>query len=140
VFDGQIGMTYHELRDRFATALEGAALSHERGVPSGIETGYDELDVLLPRGQGPEYDKLHVALHFWDGWIDARNHDWMYYEGIEERDWPHLARVIATDLRADREIQDERVLIRFELRSVSAGPSLWSRIMARLRGEGAVEQ
>jgi hypothetical protein len=123
---------YDELRERFASSLESAAQAHEAGNLSDIETGYDALDQELPRGEGAEYDKLHIALHFWDGWIDARNHDWQYYEGIAEQDWPRLARVLAADLRADREIGEERILRHFDLRNSAARPSLWNRLRARL--------
>ena len=71
-------MTYDAWRDRLATALESAAEAHDRGDLTTIDAGYEEIDALLPRGAGPEYDKLHIALHFWDGWGDARNHDWRY--------------------------------------------------------------
>jgi hypothetical protein len=133
-------VTYTESRDRFVAALAAAAEAQERGDVSAIEDGYDELDSLLPRGGGPEYDKLHVALHFWDGWIDARNHSWMYYEGISQADWPKLARGIVADLRADQEIQDERVCGRFDLHRVAQGGSTWNRLKARLRKGRAVEQ
>ena len=109
-------MQYDKLRERLASHLEMAAEAQEAGNLPAIETGFDVLDEVLPRGEGPEYDKLHIAFHFWDGWIDARNHDWQYYKGIGEQDWPQLARLIASDLRADREPQEKRILQHFDLR------------------------
>ena len=49
-------LDYHELRQRFVAALEAAAGAHESGNLPAIETGYDELDAVLPRGAG--WDKV----------------------------------------------------------------------------------
>ena len=131
-------MTYHELRQRFLSSLEAAAQAQESGDLDGIETGYRELDSLLPRTDDPVYHKLEIALEFWDGWIDARNHDWLYYEGISEDDWPELARRIAADLREDRDVNDERVLDRFDPRRRRGRPSMWARLRGIFRRENAV--
>ncbi len=64
---------YQQLRQRFLTALDAAARSQESGDFAAIETGYEELDALLPRNVDPAFDKLHSALEFWDGWIDAQS-------------------------------------------------------------------
>ena len=126
-------MRYDELRERFASNLETAARAQEAGDLPGIETGFAEVDRMLPGGEGAEYDKLHIARYFWDGWIDARNHDWQYYEGIAEQGWPQLARLLATDLRADREPQETRILQHFDLRRAGTQPSLLERLMAKLK-------
>ncbi|HET9712635.1 MAG TPA: hypothetical protein VFP64_12155 [Pyrinomonadaceae bacterium] len=128
-------MQYDELRERLASHLETAAEAQEASNPPAIETGYDAFDEVLPRGEGPEYDKLHIALHFWDGWIDARNHDWQYYEGIAQQDWPQLARLIASDLRADREPQEKRILQHFDLREAGTQPSFLARLKSKLKRE-----
>jgi hypothetical protein len=129
---------YHELRQRFHAALEAAARAHESGDLAAIEAGYDELDALLPHNDDPAFDKLHTALEFWDGWIDARNHDWLYYERIQEEDWPRLARGIVDDLRRDREISDERALQRFDSRRRTTRPSVWARLRGIFRGGSVV--
>jgi hypothetical protein len=71
-----------------------------------------------------------VALEFWDGWIDARNHDWLYYPGIAVSDWPRLAHGIVEDLRQDRDISDEALLERFDFRRRPARSFLWARLKA----------
>lgn len=114
-------LQYDELRERFASHLERAAEAQQADNVAGLENGYDALDAILPRGEGAEYDKLHIALNFWDGWIDARNHDWQYYEGIGEHDWPQLARILAADLRADREPRDKPILQHFDRRDLHDG-------------------
>jgi hypothetical protein len=38
-------------------------------------------------------------LNFWDGWQDARNHDWRFYKGIDASDWSILARIIIRNLK-----------------------------------------
>src|SRR5207249_10355862 len=131
-------MTYHELRQRFLSGLEAAAQAQESGHLGGVETGYRELDSVLPRTDDPVYHKLEIALEFWDGWIDARNHDWLYYEGIQREDWPRLARGIVDDLRQDREISDQRVVQRFNWRRRATRPSVWARFRRIFRGGTAV--
>ena len=106
-------VTDADMRDRAVAWLVAAADAQERGDLARIEDGFDELEVLLARGGQLEHATLRIALDFWDGWIDARNHSWMYYEGIGRSDWPQLARGIASDLEADRDVRDERVLARF---------------------------
>ena len=117
-------MSPHELRRAFVAGLEAAARAHESGNLTAIETGYEELEAALAQSAAPDGDQLSIACHFWDGWIDARNHAWLYYAGIEEKDWPSLARIIADDLRHDRPITDARVLRRFDLRP--RGSWLWT--------------
>ena len=68
-------MTYDDARMQLADWLDRhACASADRPYE-----GYNETDLALPRGQGPKWDKVFIALHFWDGWIDASNHDWRYY-------------------------------------------------------------
>lgn len=51
---------------------------------------------------------------FWDGWIDARNHDWLYYEGIDKEDWPRHARAVAACLRSGRTPEDSTLRKHFD--------------------------
>ena len=104
-------MTYDEARIKLADRLEECAKN-----PCHLEPGYDEIDVSLPRGGGPEWGKLFVALSFWDGWIDASNHEWMYYSPIAESDWPTLAQEIAAALRLNREIENPVIVEKFDFR------------------------
>ncbi len=57
-----------------------------------------------------------MALEFWAGWIDSRNHGWQFYEPIAEHDWPDLARRIATHLEEGSAITEAAVLERFDRR------------------------
>ena len=121
-------LVYEYLRERFVVCLDAAVRAQESDDLQAIDAGFDQLDSELPRGAGPEFDKLHVALEFWDGWIDARNHNWMYYPGLAAGDWPRLARTIVQDLQQNREISDERVLERFDFRRRPVRTSFWSRL------------
>ena len=106
-------MNYPDARTEFISALTAAANAHDSNEFANIDVGYEKLDGELPRDSGTEFDKLFVALSFWDGWIDARNHNWQYYDPIRKEDWPELARKIVRDLEADQEIHDRTVLKRF---------------------------
>jgi len=121
-------IAYENLRERFVACLDAAVRAHESGDLRAIAEGYDQLDTELPRDAGPEFDKLLVALEFWDSWVDASNHDWLYYPGIAAEDWPRLARAIVQDFQQDRDITDERVLEHFDFRRRPPRTSLWSRL------------
>jgi hypothetical protein len=114
-----MGLSYSEAKHEMIKGLLQAISAQEAGRLQDIEAPYDTLDAKLPRETEPEFDKLFIALNFWDGWIDARNHDWQYYEEVRVEDWPRLARSIVADLQADREITDEIVRRRFDLRAKS---------------------
>ena len=105
-------MTYDDARAELAERLE----RHAAASPGRPHEGYDEFDASLPRNTDGRWDKIFIAFHFWDGWIDASNHAWAYYEPIAESDWPRLARELASDLRANRDITNTVVLNHFDFR------------------------
>ena len=111
----EAAVTYQEWLLKMAANLERSAQT-----PTRPEAGFVVVDGILPRGGGPEWDKLHIALSFWDGWIDASNHQWRHYEPIAEADWPRLALEIASALRAGREIENPIILSKFDHRPEGA--------------------
>ena len=130
--------SYDEARRFLIDNLTSEADAQDGGSPQEVGRGFDVLGDNLPGESGPEFGKLFVAINFWDGWVDARNHGWQYYEGIRETDWPVLARRIAKALAADREITEPIVIKYFDLRDEQ---TLWGRIksvLARLRGVQAL--
>jgi hypothetical protein len=129
-------LSYSEVKQVTISGLCEAAFAHESGRLQAIETSFDSLDANLPRDAGPEFDKLFIALNFWDGWIDARNHDWQYYEGIGAEDWPGLARRIIADIAADREITDGLILKHFDFRSRKDRRGILRRFAGILRRKG----
>ncbi len=125
--------TYAAARDALVAELRGDAAAHEAERYDAIGRRFDAIEHRFPTGTAPELGRLHIALAFWDGWIDARNNGWPMGP-IARGDWPVLARRVAADLEADREISDETVLARFDL---VAHPKLNERVQtlaARLRG------
>jgi hypothetical protein len=123
-----------EARQIFIHELTRDAEAHEARRYQDIGAGFDQVDAELPRDEGPEFDKLFIALDFWDGWIDARNHDWQYYKGIKERDWPRLARTIIKALEADQEITDPLVLSHFDFRNPRQSRGLIRRLLDKISG------
>ena len=125
-------MTYAEARDALVTQLRQDAAAHEAEQYDSIGRRFDAIEHRFPRGTAPELGRLHVALTFWDGWVNARNHG--FPSGpIRSADWPRLARAVAADLEADRDITDDVVLKHFDL---VAHPQLNERVQilaARLR-------
>ena len=125
-------MSYAEARDALIRELRRDADAHEAQNDDAIGRRFDAVEHHFTRGNAPELGRLHIALTFWDGWIDARNHGWPGGP-IDKDAWPALARSVADDLQADRDIGSPEVLARFDIVS---HPTLNERVQilaARLR-------
>lgn len=122
-------------RDALVAHLRQDADAHDAARFDVIGRRFDDVERRFPRGSAPELARLHIALAFWDGWIDARNHGWPTGP-IEAAAWPGLARAVAADLEAGREIAAPLVLARFDL---VTHPRLNERVQTlagRLRDRG----
>ncbi len=117
-------MTYAEARDALVSHLREDAAAHEAEQYDAVGRRFDWLEHRFPRGTAPELGRLHIALTFWDGWVHARNHGWPPGP-IALAEWPRLARAVAADLVADRDITDQAVLTNFDL---VANPHLNERV------------
>jgi hypothetical protein len=117
-------LSYAGARDLLVEHLRADAIVHEAGLYDRVGRRFDSVERQFPIGTAPELGKLHIALTFWDGWIDARNNGWPLGP-IAMADWPGLARLVASDLEADREISDPMVLARFD---IVAHPHLNDRV------------
>jgi hypothetical protein len=117
-------LTYAAARDTLVAQLRGDARAHRLGQYDEIGRRFDRLEYEFPTGTAPELAKLHIALAFWDGWIDARNNGWPRGP-IAVTDWPALAEAVAADLAADQDITEPLVLARFDL---IAHPQLNERV------------
>jgi|SRR5687767_11554544 len=116
--------TYGTTRNSLVAELLKDAAAHEAGRFDEVGRRFDGIERDLPRGTAPALTKLRVALAFWDGWIDARDQGWQSGD-IPKGEWPMLARRIASELSADRDISDARVGARFD---ASVGGSLGGRV------------
>lgn len=128
-------LTYSAARDTLVEQLRADARAHAAENYDEIGRRFDRLEHLFPTGTAPELGRLHIALTFWDGWIDARNNSWPR-GSIALEDWPALAEHVAADLAGDREISSPLVLACFD---VVANPKLNERVQtlaARLRERG----
>ena len=113
-----------------AKALETDAANHRAGRLSEIGRRFDEAESeLFPIEEGWSFE-TSVAYSFWDGWIDARNHDWHYHPGIAEADWPYLADEIAVALRRGEPITNPVLIARFSPRPPR---STWQRLRDWIR-------
>lgn len=115
---------YAAARDQLVDQLLRDAMAHDRGRYDEVGRHFQELEHVLPRGDAPDLGRLRVALTFWDGWIDARNHGFQPGSGIARAEWPVLARTVAADLEGNRDVTDVRVVARFD---VGRHPSLGNR-------------
>ena len=131
-------LTYAAARDTLVAELRRDAAAHRLEQYDQIGRRFDRVEHDFPIGTSPELGKLHIALTFWDGWIDARNNGWPRGP-IGMDDWPALADAVADDLAEDRDITLPLVLARFD---VVAHPHLNERVQtlaARLRQRNANE-
>jgi hypothetical protein len=113
--------TYEEAKKFAVDNLLRDAELHEAGDYQRVGDNFDEYDAELPRTDDLRFTKLHIALNFWDGWQDSRNHDWIFYGGIEKDDWPRLARIIIKDITEEQEITEGIILKHFNLRQPREG-------------------
>lgn len=70
---------------------------HEKGSYSEIGRWHDNMPPIFDEcaiEDELEAERLLIAENFCDRWSDARNHEWGYYRGVEEKDWPVIARQI----------------------------------------------
>lgn len=110
-----------------ASALEADADAHDAGRHDCIGERYDDVyGEVLPFWESHPRS-LSMGFHFWDCWVDARNHDWNYYPDAREGDRPGLARAVTAALRSgeDPEGVPDALLV--------PGPTLRQRLMAWLR-------
>jgi hypothetical protein len=106
-------VTYGSARNSLVAELLKDAAAHEAGHFAKVGERFARVERDLPQGTSPALTKLRVALAFWDGWIEARDQGWLGGGNIPKGEWPMLARRIASDLSADRDITDARVGARF---------------------------
>jgi uncharacterized membrane protein YeaQ/YmgE (transglycosylase-associated protein family) len=126
---------YAAARGQLVEQLLRDALAHDAERYNDIGRRFDSVERLLPHGRAPELGKLRVAVTFWDGWIDARNHGFQPGAGIAKAQWPLLARTVAADLEGDRDVTDVRVVTRFDVgRYPALGPRAQA-LAARMRVE-----
>ena len=118
---------------RLVEHLLADAAAHERERFDEVGRRFDATERDLPRGAEAELVKLHIALTFWDSWIDARNRGWPSGDAVSKADWPRLARAIADDLKSGREIVDALVREHFDSSSPSASSNRVRILAARLR-------
>ena len=128
-------LNYASARDTLVAELRANAADHDAKRYDAIGRRFDRVEHEFPTGTAPELARLHIALTFWDGWIDARNNGWPRGP-IGVADWPVHARRVADDLEKDSEVSDPLVLSQFDL---VAHPQLNERVQtlaARLRNRG----
>ena len=131
-------LTYHAAREAIAAELVRDATAHDGGRFDEIGRRYDSLENAFPQdGGSTQVTKLRIALTFWDAWIHARNHGWQRTKGIQQAEWATLARTIAEDLAADRDITSARVLTHFGSLALPSEGDRAGMIVSRLRDRGA---
>lgn len=107
---------YDMAREALVAGLLEDAAAHESGRYAEIGRQLHAIDDSVSRQDPSQNPRLHLALHFWHGWTDARDERWQpgrAEHAIAEADWPRFARVIASDLALDRDTRDPVILARF---------------------------
>jgi uncharacterized membrane protein YeaQ/YmgE (transglycosylase-associated protein family) len=131
---GGASKTYAAARNALVDQLLRDAMSHDAGRYNEVGRRFDTVERELPRGAAPELARLRVALTFWDGWINARNHGWQLDGGIDKAEWPSLARGVAADLEGDRDVTNALVVTRFDAVAEHSPPgNRVQALAARLR-------
>ena len=110
-------LTSEAARQALAGYLLTDVAAQEASRDDAIGRKFDSFEHAFPEGDDASLIDLRMALTFWDAWIDARNHGWQPTAGIQKDEWATLARGIAADLTAQRDIADARVRDLFDARS-----------------------
>ena len=126
-------LTSEAARQALAGYLLTDAAAHEAERYDSIGRRFDSFEHAFPEGDDASLIDLRMALTFWDAWIDARNHGWQPTAGIQQGEWAELARGIAADLTAKRDIVDPHVRELFDARSPGRADRV-KLLAGRLRG------
>ena len=122
-----------EVRHFLIYHLERDIEAHERGDFEAI--AQDEYSCPSLEGcadvDTEEEERLLTALEFWDGWKDARNHNWAYYPGVQRDDWPLLARQICLALRESWDVGRMRDNPVFDRPFEPTKDSWWKRLFCK---------
>jgi hypothetical protein len=113
--------TYDEAKKYLIEHLKRDIENHNKGDFQKVGESFEVFDLNLPRNSAPEFKKLFIALNFWDSWQDARNHEWRYYKGISQRDWPVLANSIIQNIEEEKEVTSPAILNHFDLKPSTLG-------------------
>lgn len=125
--------SYPATRDALVLRLRQDAAAHDAERYDAVGRDFDGVEHHFPRGATPELLRLQTALTFWDAWIDARNHGWPRGP-VALADWSRLARALADDLEAEREITDATVRAHFDIVAHPTSNERVQTLAARLRG------
>jgi hypothetical protein len=95
-----------------AAALERVIVRHEAGQFEELGSEYDQIEMEPLPFRDRASEAYVFAFRFWDGWVDASNHEWHHYEPLGRDAWPLLAREVIAALRKGT-CPDNPVLMRF---------------------------
>jgi hypothetical protein len=112
--------------ENVATALDRAAQSHNVGEFQKLATILESVEAFSESGDSRAAENVAIALNFLDGWVDAANHEWLHYDGIEKND-------CATGLRSNRPIMAPIILRHFKVKGSTRDPSILIRIVKLFR-------
>jgi hypothetical protein len=105
---------YDAARQALVDGLTEDASAHDAGRYAEVGWRFASIRDAVARQDASAVSRLHVALSFWRGWMQARDGRWpVPGAGIAAADWPRLARRIASDLALDRDVSDPMVRTHF---------------------------
>lgn len=118
-------LAYDAARQAIVDGLTEDASAHDAGRYAEVGRRFSAVRRSIP-GDSARTSKLHTALRFWGGWMQARDARWSALDvpgGVGVAEWPALARTIASDLALDRELSSPRVRDRFAQAGSSHAPA-----------------
>lgn len=125
------------LRQFLLESLEQDIAAHEKGLY--FEVGQSQQNMpdwkACEAEDDAESHRLLIAINFMDSWQDARNHGWHFYPGVEEKDWPILARQIRQGLAEHWEPDEMTDNFVFHPPPPQPRTPLWQRLKSIFQGE-----
>ena len=89
--------------------LRAAALTDAGGSQPPL-TNFRAIEQTVPRQMGARWQKLYVAISFWDCWIAEAEFGFPTNILLRRNEWAPLARALAADLNADRDITHPQIV------------------------------
>jgi hypothetical protein len=103
-------LRYHHLRTTIAAELVRVAVMSDSGDVQAVSKNFRTIEQSVPRLLGRRWRKLYVAIGFWDCWIAEADRGFPQNVLVGRNEWAPLARTLAADLLADRNVTHPQIL------------------------------
>ena len=101
-----------KIKELAINSLENAIRVHEHGPLKScaeIDEIGDRYEEAIDKLNEPIADSLYITMELLSGWCDSCYHDWQFYPGLNQNDWPLLAQELLENLQNNKEITNQKL-------------------------------